>query len=83
MKPRLLIIDLLELPNPRETLDEVLFVLPPDRVLVLTALGSMSSQDVRRLGFHILERPTTIGEIARTASELLACRARRPVSTGG
>lgn len=72
MKPRLLIIDLHELPSPRNTLDEVRFVLPPDRVLVLTALGSITSEDVQRFGFHVLERPTTIGEIAGRASALLA-----------
>lgn len=77
MKPHLLIIDLHELPSPRETLDEIRLVLPPDRVLVLTALGSMTSNDVRRFGFHVLERPTTIGEVVDRASALLAPKALR------
>ena len=47
MKPRVLLIDLRELPKPRETLDEVRFVLPPERVLVVTALGSLTSQEVQ------------------------------------
>jgi hypothetical protein len=41
MNPRVLLIDLHELPEPRETLDEVRIVLPPDRVLVVTAGSSL------------------------------------------
>jgi hypothetical protein len=40
MRPRVLLIDLHELPKPREVLNEVRFVLPAERVLVITALGS-------------------------------------------
>lgn len=63
MQPRVLVVDLHELPRPRETLDEVRSVLPPDRVVVLTALGSLAPAAVRALGFNVVERPATIGEI--------------------
>ena len=61
MRPRVLLIDLHELPDPRETLDEVRFVLPPERVLVVTALGSLRAEVVRERGFNVIERPATIG----------------------
>ncbi len=73
MKPHLLIVDLQGLPAPRQTLREMALLMPRDRVLVLTALGTMTGHDVRRLGFTVIERPTTIGHIAATASSL-----RRP-----
>ena len=64
MKPRVLLIDLHGLPHPRETLDEVQLVMPPERVLVLTALGTLTGDDVRHLRFSVIERPVTIGQIA-------------------
>jgi hypothetical protein len=72
MKPRVLLIDLHELPNPRETLDDVRFVLPPERVLVVTALGSLGAEEVRKRGFHVIQRPTTIGQIAAATGALLS-----------
>src|SRR5919204_176700 len=63
MKPRVLVIDLRELPRPRETLDEVRVVLPPERVLVVTALGSLTGAEVRERGFNVIERPASIGQI--------------------
>ncbi len=72
MKPRLLLVDLHELPRPRETLEEVRFVLPADRVLVLNALGTLNAEEVRRSGFHVMERPTTIGDIVSEAGHLLS-----------
>ena len=61
MKPRVLLIDLHGLPHPRATLDEVQLVMPPERVLVLTALGTLTGDDVRHFGFSVIERPVTIG----------------------
>jgi hypothetical protein len=72
MKPRMLLIDLHELPNPRETLDEVRLVLPPERVLVVTALGTLPPGEVKRFGFNIAERPASIGEIVTTTRTLLS-----------
>lgn len=72
MKPRLLLIDLHGLPDPRQTLDEVRFVVPPERVLAVTALGSLTDDEVRRLGFRTIRRPATVGQIVSAAAGLLS-----------
>jgi NTE family protein len=72
MKPRVLIVDLRGLPDARATLEEVRFVIPPDRVLVLMALGALTENEVRRLGFKALERPTTVGQVVAAAATLLS-----------
>jgi hypothetical protein len=69
--PRVAIIDLRGLPKPRETLLEVRLVLPPSRVVVLTALGSLTVDEVRALGCHAIERPTSIGTIVAAIRPLL------------
>jgi hypothetical protein len=79
MEPRVLLIDLHELPNPRETLDEVRVVLAPERVLVVTALGSLTGEEVRGLGFNVVERPVTIGQIVAATGTLLS----RPLAEQG
>lgn len=63
MKPRVLVIDLLGLPNPRTVLEEVRHVISPRHVVVLTALGTVDPDDVRRLGFHAVGRPATVGTL--------------------
>jgi hypothetical protein len=50
MKPRTMIVDLQGLPHPRETLDAMRLVLQPERVLVLTALGSLPGEQSERSG---------------------------------
>lgn len=71
MQPRVLLIDLRGLSNPRGTLDEVRVVLPPERVLVVTSLGNLVAEEVKGLGFNVVQRPTTVGQIvAATAAQL-------------
>jgi hypothetical protein len=82
MKPRVLLIDLRGLPNPRETLDEVPFVIPPDRVLVVTALGALTANEVRRRGFTAIERPVTIGQIVAATVSLVADKSPKSQSHG-
>jgi hypothetical protein len=72
MTPRLVLIDLQELPSPRETLDEVRSMLPVDRVLVMTALGSLPAEEMRRFGYNVVERPTSIGEVVRSIAMSLS-----------
>jgi DNA-binding response OmpR family regulator len=72
MKPRVLLIDLHELPKPRETLDEVRVVVPAERVLIITALGSLTAKEVKGLGFNVIERPVTIGQIVAATGALLS-----------
>jgi hypothetical protein len=71
-KPRVLLIDLKGLPNPRNTLDDVRSVVPADRVLVVTALGTLTRDEVRRLGYNVIARPATIGQIVAATAALLS-----------
>jgi hypothetical protein len=82
MKPRVMLIDLKGLPHPRETLDEVRFVLPPKRALVVTALGSLTGDEVRALGFNAIERPATIGQIVSATGALFIPHATGTKSSG-
>jgi DNA-binding response OmpR family regulator len=70
-QPRLLIVDLQGLTDPRMVLDEVAALIPPDRVLVITALGATAPEEVRRRGFHVVTRPATIGQVVARAAALL------------
>ena len=76
MKPRVLVIDLLELPDPRQTLDVAPSLIPSDRVLVVTALGTLTADDVRQLGFSVTECPATIGQIVARTGALLSATPR-------
>jgi hypothetical protein len=60
------------MPKPRETLDEVQFVLPAARVLIITALGSLTAEEVKARGFNVIERPVTIGQIVAATGALLS-----------
>jgi hypothetical protein len=71
MKPRAMVVDLRGLEDPRLTLDELRFVMPPERVLVVTALGTLSRPDVELFGFRTIERPATVGDIVSAVSALL------------
>jgi len=71
MKPRAMMIDLRGLPEPRATLDEVRFVMPPDRVVVLMALGTLAKDDVQRLGFTVIDRPATVGDVVAAVARVL------------
>jgi DNA-binding response OmpR family regulator len=68
--PRAMIIDLHGLAEPRRVLDELRMLFNPDHVLVLTALGTLSADDIRRLGFHVLARPASVADIVARAKEL-------------
>jgi len=70
-QPRVLVIDLQGLDEPDRVLDEVAALLRRDRVLVVTALGTMAPDDVRKRGFHVVTRPATIGHIAAAAGALV------------
>jgi hypothetical protein len=70
-KPRVLIVDLQGLPEPRQALEEIRGVLPPERVLVVTAVGTISLDDIRTLGFRVVTRPATVGDVVAAAAALL------------
>ena len=71
MEPRLLLVDLQGLSTPREMLAELRQLAGPARVLVLTALGTVAADEVRALGFDVIHRPATIGQIVAAVTALL------------
>jgi hypothetical protein len=81
MKPRVLIVDLHGLPEPREALDEIRGVIPPDRVIVVTALGTINPDEIRTLGFHVICRPTTVGDIVAAAAAILGVKSQDDLRT--
>jgi DNA-binding NtrC family response regulator len=77
MKPRLVIVDLHGLAGPDEVLAELGALIPPARVLVVTALGTLAVDDIRRMGFHVIPRPARIAEIVAVVNDLLPVRGTR------
>jgi hypothetical protein len=71
MRPRAIVVDLHGLPEPRLALDELRMVMDPARVLVLAALGTLTRDEIATMGFHVMERPASIGDIASAASALI------------
>jgi hypothetical protein len=71
MKPRLVLVDLKGLSEPLGVLNDLRLLMNPDRVLVLTAIGTVPETDIQRLGFHILSRPIVIDQIVRAATGLI------------
>lgn len=69
--PRLAIIDLKDLPEPGRVLDELRGHLAPDRVLVLTATGTLQAVGLERVGFHVIARPATVGRIVSAGVAIL------------
>jgi hypothetical protein len=71
-KPKAALVDLEDLPNPRDVLRDLRVLMKPDRVLVLTAIGTMSREDVHEFGFRAISRPLTIGGVVRTIADAVA-----------
>jgi hypothetical protein len=80
MKPRLALVDLKGLPDPVNVLNDLHVLMKPDRVLVLTALGTTPVSEIERLGFHIVSRPVLIANIVGAARDTIrAATWPRPV----
>lgn len=73
-KPRLAIVDLKDLQNPREVLNDVRMLMDPKLVLVLTALGTVPAADIARLGFRTLSRPIAVSDIVEAVTQAIAPR---------
>ncbi len=73
-KPGVVIVDLHGLPEPHNVLAELRALIDPDRVLVVTALGTLTGDEIRRLGFQAVSRPATVGEIVAAAAAMLRIR---------
>jgi len=74
-KPRLAIVDLQGLDDPADVLDALRLLMKPERVLVLTALGTVPAEAIERAGFRTLHRPASIEEVVAAARGVLAASA--------
>jgi DNA-binding response OmpR family regulator len=81
MKPRLVLVDLKGLANPDGILNDLRVLMKPNRVLVLTALGTNSAGVIERIGFHALSRPIVIEDVIRTAAYLIRSVDERPTNS--
>ena len=61
-------VDLRGLSDPRTALEEIAGVMPADRVLVVTALGTIPSEEIRGLRFHVITRPSSAGTMSSPRS---------------
>jgi ActR/RegA family two-component response regulator len=71
MKPRLAIVDLKDLPGPGDVLNDLRVLMKPERVLVLTAIGTIAPADVERLGFRARARPFAVADVVRAAANVI------------
>ena len=65
VKPRVALVDLQGLPEPTAVLDDLRVLMTPERVLVLTAMGTLSIADVESRGFRAISRPIVIADIVQ------------------
>jgi hypothetical protein len=71
MTPRVAVVDLQGLPDPRMVLDELQSVMPRNRVLVITALGTVRLDEIRHMGYEVVTRPTSVSDIVAAVAGLL------------
>jgi len=65
-KPQLAIVDLQGLPLPEQVLGDRQVLMPPGRVLVLSALGTIEDEELDRLGSHHVKRPISVADVVAT-----------------
>jgi hypothetical protein len=70
-RPRLAVVDVKDLVEPEQVLRDVAVLMKPDRVLVLTAAGTVPLDEISRLGFRVARRPFTIAAVIDTVREAL------------
>ena len=62
-KPLLVIVDLQGLPAPDVVLKDLAILMRPDRVIVLTAIGTVAPAKIGALGFQVVKRPIRLGNV--------------------
>jgi DNA-binding NtrC family response regulator len=62
-RPLLAIVDLHGLPDPDRVLNDLATIMTPSRVLVLTAIGTVSPDQIQAHGFRVVRRPIAIGSV--------------------
>jgi DNA-binding NtrC family response regulator len=70
-KPRVVIVDLQGLVEPGQVLEDLRKLMPPDRVIVLTAMGTVAAPKIRALGFQVVKRPIRLGSLVAAAARAL------------
>jgi hypothetical protein len=70
-KPRLALVDLKGLSDPGGVLTDLRVLLKPERVLVLTAMSTVSPSDIERLGYRVLRRPVVIDDVVKVATRMI------------
>jgi len=79
-RPLLAIVDLQGLPDPDVVLNDLATIMNPSRVLVLTAIGTVSSDEIQARGFRVVRRPiaifSVVAAVARAISEAKVSRSR-------
>ena len=70
VKPLLAIVDLQNLPAADEVLRDLRVLMNAGHVIVLVAPGTIAADDVDRLGYIVLRRPMSIGNIVDAARSL-------------
>ena len=70
-KPRVAVVDLHGLGKPRAVLDQLRSVIATDCVLVLTALGALTADELRQMGYRVIARPMTIRQVVEATVDLM------------
>jgi DNA-binding response OmpR family regulator len=71
-KPQLAIVDLQGLPQPEQVLEDLKVLMPPGRVLVLSALGTVPGEVIERLGFSHVKRPIVVADVVAAARKAMS-----------
>jgi DNA-binding response OmpR family regulator len=75
-RPLLVIVDLDGLPHPQTVLGDLKVLMQADRVLVLTASGTLAAGTLRQMGFdEVLRRPFSIAQVVDAASRVIRANA--------
>lgn len=82
-KPRLVIVDLKGLPNPRDVLTALSVLMTPSRVLIVAASGTVRVAEIERFGFRVLARPLAIENVVEAAVKMIEAVDRNRTSDQG
>ena len=64
-KPKAVLVDLKDLPDPLAVLRDLRLLMKPERVIVLSAIGTVAGSEVEGLGFRAIARPFAVDDVAR------------------
>ena len=73
-RPHLAIVDLKDLSDPQSVLRDLRVLMQPDRVLVISASGTIPAPEIRQLGYRVVSRPFVVENLIRLVREAIAER---------